>query len=51
MGAKVRAQKIAPFVKPNDVVFEYGVGQGWNLLGLLCERRVGYDVRAFSRPY
>lgn len=44
--AKVRSEKIQPFIKPTDSVLEYGVGFGWNLRQLLCFRKVGFDVAA-----
>src|SRR5437660_8188164 len=36
--AQLRAEKIQPWVKKEDVVFEYGVGSGWNLSALTCNR-------------
>ena len=42
--AKLRANKIMPFINEQDVVLEYGVGTGWNLAGLKCRRRIGYDI-------
>ncbi|HAE38463.1 MAG TPA: hypothetical protein DCG57_07475 [Candidatus Riflebacteria bacterium] len=39
-----RRDKLQKYVKASDVVFEYGVGTGWNLSGLECRRRLGYDV-------
>jgi SAM-dependent methyltransferase len=42
--AKLRAEKISPYVSESDTVFEYGVGTGWNLAGLKCKRRLGYDL-------
>jgi len=39
-----RAKKFQPFIKPTDVVFEYGCGSGWNLARLTAARRIGYDV-------
>ncbi len=45
--ARLRAQKLAPFVRPGDVVLEYGVGQGWNLSALTCRRKIGFDVADF----
>lgn len=43
----LRASKIAPYVHNTDVVFEYGVGSGWNLADLNCRRRMGTDVSQF----
>jgi SAM-dependent methyltransferase len=42
--AGVRARRWAERVGPEDTVFEYGVGLGWNLASLRCRRRLGYDV-------
>lgn len=44
---RARAAKIQPYVASGTTIFEYGVGQGWNLAGLVCARRLGYDVGAF----
>jgi len=41
---RARAEKFAPFVKSTDVVFEYGVGSGWNLAQLPCTRKIGFDI-------
>ena len=42
--ARLRAEKIEPFVRPTDIVFEYGAGFGWNLLFLRCARRIAFDI-------
>jgi SAM-dependent methyltransferase len=42
--ARVRAEKFAPYIRPADVVLEYGVGLGWNLAQLRCSRKIGFDV-------
>lgn len=42
--ARLRAEKIAPYVSDNDTVLEYGVGTGWNVAELKCKRRLGYDL-------
>jgi SAM-dependent methyltransferase len=42
--AGLRARKFSGFVGANDVVLEYGVGNGWNLAALQCRRRIGFDV-------
>lgn len=42
--ARLRAEKIQPWVKEGDVVFEYGVGGGWNLFALKCARKMGFDI-------
>lgn len=48
--ARHRAQKFAPHIRELDVVFEYGVGWGWNLAALKCARRIGCDVSDFLAP-
>jgi len=45
-----RARKLAPHIRETDVVFEYGVGSGWNLAALKCARRIGCDVSDFLAP-
>lgn len=40
----MRAAKFQRFIKPTDTVAEYGVGHGWNLAGLKCARKIGYDI-------
>lgn len=42
--AKLRAEKINPYIKENDMIFEYGVGSGWNLAKLNCQKKLGYDL-------
>jgi SAM-dependent methyltransferase len=42
--AALRAEKLAPYVKPTDDVFEFGVGNGLNLARLKCASRVGSDI-------
>lgn len=42
--ARLRAEKIQPFVAAGDTVFEYGAGSGWNLLALRCARRIAFDI-------
>jgi SAM-dependent methyltransferase len=46
----LRAEKFAPRVGADDVVLEYGVGSGWNLAGLRCRRKIGFDVSEFLAP-
>ena len=46
---RVRAEKLQPLIRREDVVLEYGVGAGWNLAGLRCVRRIGFDVSDFLR--
>ncbi|HWD20762.1 MAG TPA: methyltransferase domain-containing protein [Verrucomicrobiae bacterium] len=48
--SRLRAEKLAAHIQPSDVVLEYGVGAGWNLAGLKCERKIGFDVSAFLAP-
>jgi SAM-dependent methyltransferase len=45
--SRLRAEKLAPHVRSSDIVLEYGVGAGWNLAALQCERKIGYDVSDF----
>jgi SAM-dependent methyltransferase len=40
----LRAEKFQQHVRPDDVVFELGVGAGWNLGRLRCARRIGCDT-------
>jgi SAM-dependent methyltransferase len=47
--AQLRAKKIAPYIKPTDTVFEYGVGWGWNLGALQCARKTGFDISEIVR--
>jgi SAM-dependent methyltransferase len=47
--ARLRAEKIQPWVKSGDVVFEYGVGSGWNLLALRCREKHGFDISEHVR--
>lgn len=47
---RARAQLFAGHIRPEHTVLEYGVGAGWNLLGLQCRRRVGIDVQCFLAP-
>jgi SAM-dependent methyltransferase len=48
--ARLRERKFAPYVRGSDVVLEYGVGSGWNLAGLACQRKIGFDVADFLEP-
>lgn len=43
----LRAEKFQPHVRARDVVFELGVGSGWNLGRLRCARRIGCDTAEF----
>jgi SAM-dependent methyltransferase len=47
--AQSRCEKLAPYIKPDDVVLEYGVGPGWNLEAICCKQRLGYDLAAFLK--
>ena len=44
MVSRQRGGKIQPYIKPSDVVFEYGVGSGLNLASLVCRARYGFDI-------
>jgi SAM-dependent methyltransferase len=48
--ARLRAEKLAPFIQQSDTVLEYGVGLGWNLAQLQCRRKFGFDVEDFLEP-
>jgi len=48
--ARLRGRKFAPYVRAGDVVLEYGVGAGWNLAELSCQRKIGFDVADFLEP-
>jgi len=48
--ARLRAEKIAPHLRAEHSVVEYGVGHGWNLAALQCRRRTGFDVAAHVAP-
>ena len=48
--ARLRAEKLAPHVRPSDVVLEYGAGLGWNLARLPCRRKLAYDLADFLAP-
>lgn len=45
--SRLRARKFASYVRSGDVVFEFGVGAGWNLASLKCARRLGHDISEF----
>lgn len=45
--ARLRAEKFREHIKPTDVIFEFGVGAGWNLAELPAARRIGFDVADF----
>ncbi len=48
--ARLRAAKIQPYVRADDVVLEYGAGAGWNLAALQAARRIAFEVSEFLRP-
>jgi SAM-dependent methyltransferase len=48
--ARLRAEKISPYIEKDETVFEYGVGFGWNLTQLNCRRRLGSDTAEFLEP-
>jgi len=48
--ADLRAEKIGPFLREEDTVLEYGVGNGWNLSGLNCHSRLGFDLSEHLKP-
>jgi SAM-dependent methyltransferase len=48
--ARLRARKIAPHLRPEHRVVEFGVGHGWNLAALECRERIGFDVGAHVAP-
>jgi SAM-dependent methyltransferase len=48
--ARLRAEKISPYIEQQETVFEYGVGFGWNLTQLNCRRRLGFDAAEFLEP-
>ncbi|MES9993180.1 MAG: methyltransferase domain-containing protein [Candidatus Thiodiazotropha sp.] len=47
---RLRWEKIAPHVKPTDIVMEYGVGFGWNIAKLDCQQRLGFDLAQHLAP-
>ena len=42
--ARLRAEKLQPFIAATDTVFEFGAGYGWNLVELRCLRKVAFDI-------
>jgi SAM-dependent methyltransferase len=42
--ARLRSGKFSPYVSSDQVVLEFGVGNGWNLAELDCRRKIGFDV-------
>jgi SAM-dependent methyltransferase len=47
---RARAARFQPRIRPDHRVFEFGVGAGWNLRGIQCQRRVGLDIDCFLAP-
>jgi SAM-dependent methyltransferase len=45
--ARLRATKLVPQIRQSDTVLEFGVGFGWNLAQLRCERKLGHDITDF----
>ena len=43
----LRSEKFRRYVQPQDTVFEFGVGFGWNLAQIKCARRIGTDIAGF----
>ncbi len=41
---ELRAKKFRKYIPNDAIVFEYGVGYGWNLARLDCRRKIGCDV-------
>ena len=41
--ARSRARKLAPYIRPSDIVLEFGAGAGWNLAELNCARRIAFE--------
>lgn len=44
-----RTKKIGRFVSPEYKIFEYGVGPGWNISGLDCADKTGFDIAVSLR--
>jgi SAM-dependent methyltransferase len=42
--SRLRAEKLQPFIRDTDTVFEFGAGYGWNLVALHCARKVAFDI-------
>lgn len=45
---RLRAEKFQPFISASDSVFEYGAGNGWNLIGLKCKSKAAYDISTLN---
>jgi predicted SAM-dependent methyltransferase len=49
--AQLRATKLQQFIKPADVVLEFGAGPGWNLRHLICARKLAVDLVNVIDPH
>ena len=49
--SEARARKLRKWIRPRDSVLEFGIGAGWNLARLDCERKVGFDVSTLHRDW
>jgi SAM-dependent methyltransferase len=45
--ARLRAEKLQPYIKTTDTIVEFGAGLGWNLANLNCARRIATDLEDF----
>lgn len=48
--SRLRADKLAPWLKDAAKVLEFGVGSGWNLAAVRVPQRLGYDIGSHLRP-
>ena len=46
---RINARKFASFIKPSDVVLDYGCGNGSLLLHLDCHKRIGVEANPSAR--
>jgi len=46
--ARLRSDKIQPYVHENEDVFEFGAGAGWNLINLKCKSKTAYDLSTLN---
>lgn len=49
LNANLERWKFTPFVKPTDVVLDFGCGGGYILAGLACRGRYGVEVNPIAR--
>jgi SAM-dependent methyltransferase len=47
--ARLERWKFTPFVKPDDVVLDFGCGSGYILAGIACKERYGIEVNPIAR--